>query len=233
MFVIAIIMRCLGHFSWVVFFRCVHWSSHLCMPPPSRTLGKSWSVWPRKIHSWKFQGQITSCFYSILSWSQVWHGHWPISFHCHYAISHPKKFPDVCCFCRNCIGQHFAMHEMRSVLALLLKNFKFQVDEDRIPELSPDLVLRAKGGLWLKVLPIEEWRVLRDLFSWHEIHLFQDSEILIRRLWLLDLRLYTTCSTVRPVTFTCIWIIHYWLNYVLVLPYLLSWFRHTCSYLAP
>ena len=60
----------------------------------------------------------------------------------------------VVIFCRNCIGQHFAMHEMRSVLAVCLKNFEFHVDENKIPEMSPELVLRAKNGLWLKVSPV-------------------------------------------------------------------------------
>ncbi|ELU06918.1 hypothetical protein CAPTEDRAFT_218351 [Capitella teleta] len=56
---------------------------------------------------------------------------------------------------RNCIGQHFAMHEMRSVLAVCLKNFQLRIDDTRILELLPQLVLKAKGGLWLKVTPIE------------------------------------------------------------------------------
>lgn len=59
-------------------------------------------------------------------------------------------------FSRNCIGQHFAMNELKTCMAILLKNFEFLQDGSRLPELSPDVVLRAKPpGLWLKVKPIE------------------------------------------------------------------------------
>ena len=53
-------------------------------------------------------------------------------------------------FFRNCIGQHFAMHEMRTVMAICLRNFKFTVDEDKPINKTPELILRSKGGLWLK-----------------------------------------------------------------------------------
>ena len=57
-------------------------------------------------------------------------------------------------FFRNCIGQHFAMHELRTVMATCLRNFEFAVDEDKPAQLQPKLIIRSKGGLWLKLKAI-------------------------------------------------------------------------------
>ncbi|CAO2604664.1 Cytochrome P450 4F4 [Lemmus lemmus] len=46
--------------------------------------------------------------------------------------------------CRNCIGQTFAMSEMKVALALTLLRFR----------LLPELILRAEGGMWLRVEPL-------------------------------------------------------------------------------
>uniref|UniRef100_A0A2K6A9R7 Cytochrome P450 family 4 subfamily F member 57 n=1 Tax=Mandrillus leucophaeus TaxID=9568 RepID=A0A2K6A9R7_MANLE len=54
---------------------------------------------------------------------------------------------------RNCIGQVFAMAEMKTVLALLLLHFRFLPDHTE-PRRKPELTMRAEGGLWLWVEPL-------------------------------------------------------------------------------
>ncbi|KAM9320538.1 ultra-long-chain fatty acid omega-hydroxylase-like [Gastrophryne carolinensis] len=55
---------------------------------------------------------------------------------------------------RNCIGQNFAMAEMKVVLALTLLNFKVSLDPTKTVRRLPELILRAEGGLWLQVEPL-------------------------------------------------------------------------------
>ncbi|KAM4560298.1 cytochrome P450 4F3 [Odontesthes bonariensis] len=68
---------------------------------------------------------------------------------------------------RNCIGQKFAMAELRVVVALTLLRFRLTLGEN--PEFGrvrrlPQLVLRAEGGLWLQLEPLNpsSLRVLLD-----------------------------------------------------------------------
>uniref|UniRef100_A0A8C4L610 Cytochrome P450 family 4 subfamily F member 22 n=1 Tax=Equus asinus TaxID=9793 RepID=A0A8C4L610_EQUAS len=55
---------------------------------------------------------------------------------------------------RNCIGQSFAMAEMRVVLALTLLRFRLSVDRTHKVRRKPELILRTESGIWLNVEPL-------------------------------------------------------------------------------
>ncbi|KAH1183159.1 hypothetical protein KIL84_004651 [Mauremys mutica] len=55
---------------------------------------------------------------------------------------------------RNCIGQNFAMAEMKVVLALTLLRFAVRLDESRPVRRKPELILRSENGLWLNLEPL-------------------------------------------------------------------------------
>lgn len=53
---------------------------------------------------------------------------------------------------RNCIGQNFAMNEMKVVLARTLSTFRIHVNENQPPpEFEPHLILRSRSGIHLKL----------------------------------------------------------------------------------
>ncbi|XP_064179612.1 cytochrome P450 4F3 isoform X1 [Anguilla rostrata] len=54
---------------------------------------------------------------------------------------------------RNCIGQNFAMAEMRVVVALTIRRFRVTPGKAEVRRLN-QLILRAEGGLWLQLEPI-------------------------------------------------------------------------------
>ncbi|XP_078620223.1 ultra-long-chain fatty acid omega-hydroxylase-like isoform X1 [Branchiostoma floridae x Branchiostoma japonicum] len=57
---------------------------------------------------------------------------------------------------RNCIGQNFAMTEMKVSVALILQRFQLELDETKPPAVPCDrITLQAKDGIWVKVHPIK------------------------------------------------------------------------------
>uniref|UniRef100_A0A674E9V0 aromatase n=1 Tax=Salmo trutta TaxID=8032 RepID=A0A674E9V0_SALTR len=56
---------------------------------------------------------------------------------------------------RNCIGQNFAMNEMKVVVAQTLKRYQLTEDPMKKPKMIPRLVLRSLNGIHLKIKPLE------------------------------------------------------------------------------
>ncbi|CAH2310738.1 cytochrome P450 4B1-like [Pelobates cultripes] len=56
---------------------------------------------------------------------------------------------------RNCIGQNFAMNEMKVALALTLKRFEISPDPDNEPLKLAQLVLRSVNGIYLRFKKVE------------------------------------------------------------------------------
>ena len=56
---------------------------------------------------------------------------------------------------RNCIGQNFAMNEMKAVIALTLKRYQLIEDLTRKPKIIPRLVLRSLNGIYIKIKPVD------------------------------------------------------------------------------
>uniref|UniRef100_A0A8C1QU51 aromatase n=1 Tax=Cyprinus carpio TaxID=7962 RepID=A0A8C1QU51_CYPCA len=56
---------------------------------------------------------------------------------------------------RNCIGQNFAMNEMKVAVALTLKKYRLIKDPQHIPKMIPQVVLRSLNGIHIKIKPVE------------------------------------------------------------------------------
>lgn len=57
---------------------------------------------------------------------------------------------------RNCIGQNFAMNEMKVVTALTLKKYELIEDPALKPKLIPRLVLRSLNGIHIKIKSVDQ-----------------------------------------------------------------------------
>lgn len=69
-----------------------------------------------------------------------------------------KNFIKISIFSRCILGYKFAMMEMKTILALLLKNYKFSTDPGYEVEMTYRVTLRAKGGIWLNLKSIKDER---------------------------------------------------------------------------
>ncbi|KGL93737.1 Cytochrome P450 4F22, partial [Charadrius vociferus] len=66
----------------------------------------------------------------------------------------PLDFIPFSAGARNCIGQSFAMAEMKVVAALTVARFTIRLDTGRPPRRKPELILRTEDGLWLLLEPL-------------------------------------------------------------------------------
>lgn len=57
---------------------------------------------------------------------------------------------------RNCIGQTFAMNEIKVVTALTLKKYELIEDPALKPRLIPRLILRSINGIHIKIKSLDE-----------------------------------------------------------------------------
>ncbi len=56
---------------------------------------------------------------------------------------------------RNCIGQNFAMNEMKVATALALKKYQLIEIPSVQPKIVPRLVLRSLNGIHIKIKPVD------------------------------------------------------------------------------
>ncbi len=56
---------------------------------------------------------------------------------------------------RGCIGANYAMLQMLMILSAILRRYEFSLISDHAVETHPMIILRARGGIWVRIRPVE------------------------------------------------------------------------------
>lgn len=57
---------------------------------------------------------------------------------------------------RNCIGQNFAMNEMKVVVSTIVSRFRLTLDRTHKVEIVPRVILRTKSDIKVLLQPLEQ-----------------------------------------------------------------------------
>lgn len=69
---------------------------------------------------------------------------------------------------RNCIGQKFAMYEIKSIVSKILRNFEISLTEssEAFPVLSAELILRPESSIDFRFKPRVYWLNRIECIFW-------------------------------------------------------------------
>ena len=102
--------------------------------------------------------QISIPIFSLHRHPDVWenpHDFDPLRFHSDEVEKRdPYAYMPFSAGPRNCIGQNFAMNEMRVVVASIVHRFNFSLENEDPPEIVPHVILRPKEDIRLKMEPL-------------------------------------------------------------------------------